>query len=76
MDESDASRILELVLMLYVTKKVLERIDIKTWNNILEGLKKKEVKVIKPLSKTIRIKRKVVLVRGNDAKKVKKRGKK
>jgi hypothetical protein len=44
MDESDACKILELALMLYVTKKVLEKIDVKTWNNILEGLKKKEVK--------------------------------
>jgi hypothetical protein len=40
MDESDASKILEVVLMLYVTKKVLDRIDDKTWNRLLERLKR------------------------------------
>ena len=52
----------------------------KRFKNLLDyskkEAKKKEVKVIKPLFKTLRIKRKVVLVRGNDAKKVKKRGRK
>jgi hypothetical protein len=43
MDENDASKTLEVVLLLYITKKVLDKIDDKTWNKLLDSLKRKVV---------------------------------
>ena len=42
MDDSDRIKLIELLLLSYIAKKVIDAIPPKDWNNLMDSFKKKK----------------------------------